>query len=544
MPPKSSSNTTIRIWRLFPWLVALLLLLAIIAFRGFAHRLDFAMANILTFVLGICCWLTVVAALVIAKFPRRAWMLVGLAPPLCLAAFLVFFRFERLDGELRPQFAYRWASTTRLSDQPPSTDDFPAELRTPRDSDYPQFLGPRRDAMLPLVSLASDWKASPPEIAWKHSIGDGWSGFAVQGDVAVTMEQRGEQEWVSAYNVLDGALLWEYAIEAKHFNVLGGAGPRSTPTIYDDRVYACSAVNRCVCLELSNGREVWAQDLLALADTTQSDFELVVAWGRSASPLVFEDRAIIPLGGVGTSKHTLIAFDRSSGEELWRAGDDQISYSSPSLVELCGVRQILYTSESKVGGYAVDTGEPLWSSPWPGSSSGAASASQPVFIDNARILLSKGYGAGAQLLSIRHEDDNWTSSPVWSNATTLRTKFTNCVVSDGYIYGLSDGILECVELETGERQWKRRRYRQGQLLLVGKHLLITAESGEVVLVLASPEKFEELASLPVIGDVSWNTAALSGDRLLVRNSDEVACVILPLQEQAPSQESTPPENAL
>ncbi len=261
MPPSPSTKKTTRLWGLLPWLVALFFLLAIIAFRGFAHRLDFAMANILTFVLGICCWLTVVAAMVMAKVPRAAWMLVGLAPPLCLAAFLVFFRFERLDGELRPQFVYRWASTARLSDQP-STDDFPAELRAPRDSDYPQFLGPRRDATLRSVSIVSDWNATPPEIAWKHSIGDGWSGFAVQGDVAVTMEQRGEQEWVSAYNVLDGALLWEYSIEAKHFNVLGGAGPRSTPTIYDNRVYACSAVNRLVCLDLSNdakcGRKIYS----------------------------------------------------------------------------------------------------------------------------------------------------------------------------------------------------------------------------------------------------------------------------------------------
>ena len=110
----------------------------------------------------------------------------------------------------------------------------------------------------------------------------------------------------------------------------------------------------------------------------------------------------------------------------------------------------------------------------------------------------------------------------------LKRKFTNSVVKDGYAYGLSDGILECVALKDGKRQWKNGRYRQGQLLLVGEHLLITSEAGEVVLVQVDPRNFDEVARFAAIGDVTWNTAALSGNRLLIRNADEAACVILPL----------------
>jgi outer membrane protein assembly factor BamB len=524
----ASSPQTGRIRRMLPWLAALLIGAAIMPVRGLAQQLDFALGNILTLILGISCWLTLVSALVVSQLPRVVWKLALLLPIVCLAVFLSLFRLERVDGELRPQFVYRWKSLPALPDET-SASEFAAELIAPRESDFPQYLGPNRDATLPGWTIASDWESQPPRIAWKHSIGDGWSGFAVQGDVAVTMEQREDQEWISAYNVLDGALLWQTTIDARHFNVMGGAGPRSTPTIFDNRVYACSAVDRFVCLDLTNGRELWSHNLLDLAGTTQSVFELAVAWGRSASALVFDEMVVMPLGGVGDSKRTLIAFDRNSGNELWRAGDDQISYSSPSLVELGGVRQILYTSETKVAGYTIETGETLWSAPWPGSSSGSATVSQPLVIDDSRVLLSKGYGTGAKLLDIRHEDGEWMVDEVWSNESALKTKFTNCVVSDGYIFGLSDGILECVDLETGDRQWKRGRYRQGQLLLVGKKLLITAEDGEVVLVPASPQKFEEVASLPVIGDVSWNTAALSGDRLLMRNSDEVACVILPME---------------
>jgi outer membrane protein assembly factor BamB len=129
---------------------------------------------------------------------------------------------------------------------------------------------------------------------------------------------------------------------------------------------------------------------------------------------------------------------------------------------------------------------------------------------------------------VKLADGKWQTSVVWDNQRVLRTKFTNCVVRDGYVYGLSDGILECIDLATGKRQWKRGRYRQGQLLLVGEHLLISAEEGDLVLVEARHDEFVELARYPVIGDVTWNTLTLSGNRLLMRNSDEAACVRLPV----------------
>ncbi|MCA9158636.1 MAG: alcohol dehydrogenase, partial [Planctomycetales bacterium] len=139
-------------------------------------------------------------------------------------------------------------------------------------------------------------------------------------------------------------------------------------------------------------------------------------------------------------------------------------------------------------------------------------------------------------LQVEHVDESWTIDVLWTNPTSLKTKFTNCVVRDGYAYGLSDGILECVRLEDGQKQWKKGRYRQGQLLLVGEYLLITAESGELVLVQADPQGMKELDKLAVIGDVTWNTAALSGDRLLMRNAEEAACVLLPLRTLATENE--------
>lgn len=520
-----------RRWYWLPFWLAAVLAVAIVVLRSLAHNFDYALANVFTVLLSGLCWLFICWGLFLSSANRLYWKAVLLLPIMAGIFFFVRYELVRLDGDLVPQFRLRSAKSAEL---PNSADlvSVDAQWLEPRESDFPQFLGPDRNATLNNVSLSADWKTHPPEIVWKQDIGAGWSGFAVQGDVAVTMEQRDDQEWVTAYSIVDGGLLWKYSMDSRHFNPMGGVGPRSTPSIAGNRVYAVSAVSRCVCLEIESGAEVWAQDLLQLADVTQAEFESEVAWGRSGSPLVLEDRVVVPLGGAGDSKQTLVAFDRESGQEVWRGGDDQISYSSPVLTELSGQLQILYVSEKQLAGYAIESGEQLWSTPWLGASNGAASVSQPVVIDANRVLLTKGYGTGARLIQFSLEDQRWTISVVWENATVLKTKFTSAVVHEGFVYGLSDGILECIALDTGEKQWKRGRYRQGQVLLAGDKLLITAESGDIALVAATPTEFNELAKIPVIGDVSWNTAALSGKRLLVRNSDEAACVLLPLDGEA------------
>lgn len=151
-------------------------------------------------------------------------------------------------------------------------------------------------------------------------------------------------------------------------------------------------------------------------------------------------------------------------------------------------------------------------------------------MSDGRLLLSKGYGAGAALWKLSASDDGTIAAEkLWANSAVLKTKFTNHVIGDGYVYGLSDGIVECIRLEDGERQWKKGRYGHGQILLVGSTLLVQAETGEIVLVGATPDKFEELASFPAIDGKTWNNLCLYGDLLLVRNAAEAACYRLPTE---------------
>ncbi len=523
-------------WLRFGWrLLAVVAIVLICVMQWIARDLDFAAANVVSVLSGLLLWICLIAELKFSTLPRIAWRTVAFLPLALLALFFLFFKVERFNGELVPIFRQRWESERMLAKQAAVNVAATPALFEPRKTDFPQFLGPNRDGTIAAPPILTNWDSKAPEILWKIPVGDGWSGFAVQGDIAVTMEQRDAQEWVTAYDVTTGELVWSHEFEGLHTHVLGGTGPRGTPTISNGLVYAPSAVSQLVCLELVTGEMRWQQSLLDLGSTTQPAFESEVTWGRSASPLVWNDVVITALGGSKQSGNvqTLIAFDAKTGEERWRAGNDQISYSSPTILNINGSEQLAIISESALSAFSLSDQQLLWSVPWPGSSSGAASVSQPLQVSDNKVFMSKGYGEGCQLLEVNSltetgEEASWIPTVIWKNQSALRTKFTSAVVHDGYAYGLSDGILECVDLQNGKQMWKRGRYQQGQILLVGSQLLITSERGEIAIVDATPEELRELAKVDVLGDVTWNTPALSGDRLLMRNSDEAAYVRLPL----------------
>ena len=319
--------------------------------------------------------------------------------------------------------------------------------------------------------------------------------------------------------------------------MLAGVGPRATPTIDEGMVYTLGATGRLFCLDGATGSVVWKKDLRKETGVTEEDDLRDLPYGRANSPLVVGDLLIVPAGGPESQKCvSLVAYHKKTGARVWQGGRRQISYSSPVLATLAGVEQILIVNEDYVSGHDVQSGHTLWEHPWPGSSSSKANVSQavPVSIGNTppdRVFLSKGYGTGAALIRILPDGDGTlTTEELWNNSRVMRTKFTNVAVRDGYVYGLSDGILECVELETGQRKWKGGRYGHGQILRVGQLLLVLAESGELLLVEASPDRDHSvLGRFQALEGMTWNNLALYGHYLLVRNAREAACYELALE---------------
>ena len=208
-----------------------------------------------------------------------------------------------------------------------------------------------------------------------------------------------------------------------------------------------------------------------------------------------------------------------------------VAYGSPSVQTVLGREQILLVGEDHAVGHDAETGEELWAFSRPGGSGSAANCSQITWLASDTLLFSKGYSAGGETvrIAIDEQTQKWSATSISKDPRILKTKMTNPVAYQDHLYALSDGYMECVQIEGLKRKWKRRqRFGNGQLLLVGDKLLVQAESGTLHLLQANPDKFEELCSFESIDGLCWNTLCLHHDLLLVRSDLEAACYRLPL----------------
>jgi outer membrane protein assembly factor BamB len=505
--------------------VPLLLLGGAIYYYRYIYTADYATASSATQAAYMATALVVAVWLIF--FTGLRWrtrfLLAGIGV-LILVGLGMAFRMAGATGDMGFNFVWRWqnrpdAALPNLSD---------AIAATPRDvairpGDFPQFLGPDRDGVVHGVALERDWTAHPPREVWRQSVGAGWSAFAVAGDLAITQEQRGAEELIVARDRNTGEPVWSHGNVVRFSEAMGGDGPRATPTIAGGKVYALGATGVLDCLDGSTGKPLWSHD--TLKDSGESNLQ----WGKSCSPLVIAEPALVVVSlGSGGDGGSLAAYDVKTGERKWTSGQDKASYASPLLATLAGKRQIVVVNDSNVEGYDLADGKILWTYEW---QKAPAKASQPPVLPGDRLLLTGGYGLPGVLLHVKHDGDQWSAEEVWTTKPGhMRTKFTTPVVRDHYAYGLDDGALTCIDLDDGGKQvWQvgrpstPNRYGHGQVLLVEDLLLVQAESGEVVLAEASPKGFHKLGELPAFKSKTWNNPALAGGRLFVRNDQEAAC---------------------
>ncbi len=414
------------------------------------------------------------------------------------------------------------------------------DLSVESPGDFRQFLGNDRNGVVNNVVLSSQWQGSyAPRLIWKQSIGEGWSGFAAANLYAVTQEQRGPDQCVTCYDILSGRLQWIHKRAGRHRDAmsLGHAGPRATPTIDQGKVYAQGATGVLECLDGSTGDLIWDVDLpkvlgiemipaSSLLDQESYEYEdSNLAWGRACSPLIVDNKVIVTGGGpLGGPFVTLMAFDKDTGEPIWRGGDEMIAYGSPALVTLLGRPQITLVAESKAMGFDPENGEVLWTHDRPGTSNEDANCSQVTYVNDNQLLLSKGYSLGGELIKLSENEGKYKTESLWVGPRVLKTKLTNPVIKDGFAYSLSDGFLECTEVASGRRRWKKRgRFGDGQILLVSDKLLIHSENGSLHLVDTNPETYDEFGQIKTIDGVCWNTLCFFNHYLLVRSEIEAAC---------------------
>jgi len=433
----------------------------------------------------------------------------------CLAIFFASFRYDgSADGSAFPSLAWRWHQKVNLPALhniagKAALDAVPADV-----ANMPRFLGSQGDGVLAEPDWQTDWKAFPPREVWRIAVGDGWSGFAVADNRAITQEQRGEEECVTCYNIATGKLLWSHTDKVRFDEAMGGIGPRATPTVDVPKglVFTIGAKGLLNCLDLVTGAVRWSND--TLKDTASENLQ----WGKSSSPLIVGDAVVCSGGKNGTS---LIAYRREDGQIAWQAGNDGGNYSSPVFLKLAGREQIVNVNSGSVTGHDPATGTVLWHFEWSG---GFPKVAQPVQTAPDRLLVTSSYGLKSHLLEIKADATGKLSgTSVWS-ASAPRTKFSSASVFGTHAYAIDEGTLCCVDLSTGERGWREGRYGFGQQIRVGgQWLLIQAEKGYVALIKANPERLEEVSRLEALSTKTWNPPTLAGRWLILRNDLEAVC---------------------
>jgi outer membrane protein assembly factor BamB len=493
------------------------------------------------------CWFFV-WLVVRSRIPARPrWALVA---AICGVAGLVAASVEikGYTGDLVPIFGWRWAWMSGSGDEQfeprqAKVDEEFDEARRPVDDiqfpvapSWPRFLGENQNGEVLDVRLDPDWQQRPPKQLWRISIGEdaGFSSCVSAGGYFFTQQQDGDREKVLCYHVDSGTELWSYSYPARYESSLGGVGPRATPTLDDDqqRLYTLGATGLLHCFDAWSGEKIWSRDVVDQFGAQ------VLKWGNSCSPLVVDNLVVVSTGAGrkgpsdgGDPFATLVAYDKQTGETIWSAGDDDAGYSSPALMKLAGTTQIVVFNAKTVTGHDSATGQISWRYDW---NVDRPSVAQPIALPGDGLLITKGYGEGARRLNIsRDATGQWHAEEAWSEPRFLKTKFANSVIRGDHVFGISDGILECVEIRAdgARRNWKARgNYGHGQLLLVGDLLLIQCENGDVALVEANPKQHVEVARMQAFDFRTWNSPILLGNRLLIRNDRQIACYELPTRD--------------
>jgi outer membrane protein assembly factor BamB len=384
--------------------------------------------------------------------------------------------------------------------------------------DWPGFRGPNRDGIIHGLRIETDWSKAPPMELWRRPIGPGWSSFAVNGDLLYTQEQRGDDEIVASYRLSTGEPVWKHRDSARFYESNGGAGPRATPTLDNGRVYAFGATGILSALDSANGAVIWSRN--TLADTGME----VPAWGFSSSPLVINNLVIIAAGG------KMAAYDIATGKPRWFGPAGGFSYSSPHLLTIAGIPQVVLLKGNGVTSVTPGDGKVLWEYEWEGGA-----IVQPAVTVDGDILINAIGGTGGQgirRLAIATKSEGWTVEERWTS-NGLKPYFNDFVVHGGYAYGFDGSILSCIDLADGKRKWKGGRYGGGQLVLLADQdlLLVLSDEGDLALVSATPNEFRELARFKAIDGKTWNHPVLVGNILLVRNGEEMAAFRLALTRE-------------
>jgi outer membrane protein assembly factor BamB len=381
-------------------------------------------------------------------------------------------------------------------------------VAAPAAADWPQILGPERAGVTAGDAHRHGWSEDGPRELWRRPIGAGFSAVAAVGDRLYTLDAPGDTEDAVCLDAATGEELWRTPL-GKRFPSEFGDGPRATPTVVGDTVYAVTATVQLAALDAADGAVRWRRDLIEAFDVKQPRF------GYSCSPLVDGDLLLLDVGG--DEGRGVVAFDRRTGETRWTALEGPGGHSSPIAVELGGRRQYVFNRREGPEMVAVAPGgKVLWRHP-----SAPDTIMMPVFVPPDRFFISSAaMGDGGIMVEVDAEGGDFTATEVWRQRL-MRNHFNNPVLVGGHLYGFDNSTFRCVDAKTGELRWAVRGFGKGSVVAAGDLLYVLGDSGTLAQVVATPKEYRELGRVQAMEGRSWTPPTLDGDRIYLRDHDEM-----------------------
>ncbi|HZS08868.1 MAG TPA: PQQ-binding-like beta-propeller repeat protein [Blastocatellia bacterium] len=380
--------------------------------------------------------------------------------------------------------------------------------------EWPQWRGPERNGISRETGLLKSWPANGPAMIWSISnLGNGYGSLAIKGDRILVQGVQSGSSVVFCLNRADGKPVWTATL-GRSLNQDKGRGPRGTPTIDNDRVYALSENGDLACLKFGDGSVVWRKNILKEYGGSNPN------WLISESPLVDGDRLVVTPGG---NQAGIVAMDKMTGKTVWTTKElsDDAGYASCIAVDVQGVHTIIgFTARAGVGVRAAD-GKLMWRYEPPANRT--ANCATPVFADN-KVFYTSDYGTGCGLLELKAQNGEVKAEELYFSRD-MKNHHGGVVLVNGYLYGYSDSTLTCVSFATGRTVWRDRSVGKGSLTYADGNLYLLGEDNVVGLAEATPQGYREKGRFQIAdqGLPSWAHPVVCGGRLYVRNQGMLMC---------------------
>jgi len=403
-------------------------------------------------------------------------------------------------------------------------------------TDWPHYRGPNWDGKTP-DQINVNWPADGPKVLWKAPIGDGSFGtFAVAGDRACVFISRRGEEGVLCLDAKGGKEQWYTKVGRTTDDRQGGPGPRTTPSLDGDKVYVLGTYFNLLCLNASDGKEVWSHDL-AKEFQAQNDTNGIVQWGNAGSPIVEGDLVLV--AGGGGKGQTFLAFDKNTGKLAWKSGTEKITHATGTPATIHGVRQVIFFVQSGLVSVEPKTGRELWRFAFPFN---VSTASAPVVGgENGDVVYcSAAYEMGSAACRVTKNGDKFDAKEMWRlKRSNNANHWTTPVYYRGYLYGLyghrgkGQAKLECRDINTGDVKWSEDAPGAGgATTMAGNKLIVQHENAQIVIVDPNPSGYRKLAAAQPLRGKAWSMAVVANGRMFARTDKEAVCLDVAVEHSA------------